>query len=132
MTRTGRSLAALLSAAVIGGLLASGVVMAADHRTESSDLRCLAGAVGPHRVTRARLTGGFAYALCDTAVPNDSLVMGLVPDCATSAVAAVPAVGQAGGDDADAWWVACERRAPASRGRFVGDVWGNFDEAIVG
>jgi len=38
----------------------------------------LAAAVGPHRVTRARLTGGFKYAPCDTAAPNDSLVVGLV------------------------------------------------------
>jgi len=78
MTRTGRLPAALLSAAVIGGLVASGVVVAADHRGESSDLDRLAAAVGPHRVTRARLTGGFAYAPCDTMVPNDSLVVGLV------------------------------------------------------
>jgi CHAT domain-containing protein len=78
MARTGRLPAVLLSAAAIGGLVASGVVVAADHRTGSSELRRLAAAVGPHRVTRARLTGGFAYAPCDTAVPNDSLVVGLV------------------------------------------------------
>ena len=77
-TRTGRLPAALLSAAVVGGLVATGVVVADYHRTESSELRRLAAAVGPHRVTRARLTGGFAYAPCDTAAPNDSVVVGLV------------------------------------------------------
>ena len=131
MTRTGRLPAALLSAAVIGGLVATGVVVAADHRTESSDLRRLAAAVGPHRVTRARLTGGFAYAPCDTAVPNDSLVVGLV--CRTTVPRQWPQYARlsklagtmraAGGSGA----------TDASRQHAVGSwsvIWGNLDAAI--
>lgn len=77
MRRTGRLPAVLLSAAAIGGLVAPGLFVATARR-EDAELRHLAAAVGPHRVTRARLTGGFAYAPCDTVVPNDSLVVGLV------------------------------------------------------
>ncbi|HUQ81760.1 MAG TPA: CHAT domain-containing protein [Gemmatimonadaceae bacterium] len=47
--------------------------------TGRSPLRRLAVAVGEHRVTRARLTGDFAYVPCDSS-PNDSLVAGLVCD----------------------------------------------------
>ena len=130
-TRTGRLPAVLLSAAVIGGLVASGVVVAVDHRTERWELRRLAAAVGPHRVTRARLTGGFAYAPCDTAAPNDSLVVGLVcrtapprewpqyPQLAKLA-GAMRAAGGSGVTDA--------RRQHASGSWNV--VWGKLDEAI--
>ena len=130
-TRTGRLPAALLSAAVIGGLVVSGAVVAADRRRESSELGRLASAVGPHRVTRARLTGGFAYAPCDTVVPNDSLVVGLL--CRTDSprqwpqypklvklAGAMRAAGASGAIDAS--------RRHASGSWSV--VWGNLDAAI--
>ncbi|HEX5073188.1 MAG TPA: CHAT domain-containing protein [Gemmatimonadaceae bacterium] len=131
MTRTGRLPAALLFAAVVGGLVVSGAVVAADRRGESSELGRLASAVGPHRVTRARLTGGFAYAPCDTVVPNDSLVVGLL--CRTDSprqwpqypklvklAGAMRAAGASGAIDAS--------RRHASGSWSV--VWGNLDAAI--
>ena len=131
MTRTGRLPAVLLSAAVIGGLVVSGVVVAADHRGERSELRRLAAAVGPHRVMRARLTGGFAYAPCDTAVPNDSLVVGLV--CRTPPPRQWSEYSQLSK-------LASTMRAAAGRGAKDANtrhasgawsvVWGNVDEAI--
>jgi len=69
---------ALLGASVIGGVIASGVLVASVRRSNKTSLQSLAEVVGPHRITRARLSGGFVYAPCDTAVPNDSLVAGLV------------------------------------------------------
>ena len=131
MTRTGRLPAALLWAAVVAGLVATGVVVAADHRTESSELRRLATAVGPHRVTRARLTGGFAYAPCDTAVPNDSLVVGLV--CRTAPPrewAQYPQLSKLAGAMRAA---GASSETDASRGHAAGSwnvVWGNLDQAI--
>src|SRR5689334_11680884 len=80
IVRRGRSLTLLLGGAVVGGLLASGLLIAGVRRSDGSRVRRLAHAVGPHRVTRARLTGGFAYAPCDTVSPNDSLIVGLTCD----------------------------------------------------
>ena len=131
MTRTGRLPAALLSAAVIGGLIASGVVVAADRRTESSELRRLAAAVGPHRVMRARLTGGFAYAPCDTAVPNDSLVVGLV--CRTAPLREWPQYPQLSKLAGTMRAARASSESDASRGHAAASwnvVWGNLDEAI--
>jgi CHAT domain-containing protein len=71
--------AVLLSAAVIGGLVASGLLWAADRRREGVELRRLATAVGSHRTMHARLTGGFSFGQCESApTPNDSLVVGLL------------------------------------------------------
>jgi CHAT domain-containing protein/tetratricopeptide (TPR) repeat protein len=78
LPRSGRLRATLLLAAAAVGVSALGVVVASARRTDDAALERLATAVGPHRLTRARLTGGFAYAPCDTAMPNDSLVAGLV------------------------------------------------------
>ena len=78
MPGRGRLPAALLAAAVVAGVAVSEILRAADRRGEDAQLRRLAAAVGPHRVTRARLTGAFAYAPCDTAMPNDTLVVGLL------------------------------------------------------
>jgi CHAT domain-containing protein len=131
MTRTGRLPAALLSAAVVGGLVATGVVVAADHRSETLDLRRLAAAVGPHRVTRARLTGGFAYAPCDTAVPNDSLVVGLV--CRTTPPRAWPQYAQLSKLAGTMRTAGASSETDASRGHAAGSwnvVWGNLDAAI--
>jgi CHAT domain-containing protein len=131
MTRTGRLPAALLWAAVVAGLVATGVVVAADHRTESSELRRLAAAVGPHRVTRARLTGGFAYAPCDTAVPNDSLVVGLV--CRTAPLREWPQYPQLSKLAGTMRAARASSESDASRGHAAASwnvVWGNLDEAI--
>jgi len=131
MTRAGRLPAALVSAAVIGGLVASGVVVAADYRRESSELRRLAAAVGPHRVTRARLTGGFAYAPCDTAVPNDSLVVGLV--CRTAPLRQWPQYRQLSKLAGTMRATGASGDSDASRRHAAGSwnvVCGNLDEAI--
>ncbi len=131
ITRTGRLPAVLLSAAVIGGLVLSGLLVAANRRREGSELRSLAAAVGPHRVTRARLTGGFAYVPCDTALPNDSLVVGLV--CRTAPprqwpqyrqlsklAGAMRATGASGARDES-------RRHAAGSWNLI---WGNLDESV--
>ena len=66
-------------ALVIAGVLAVSTIVAwTVRRAESSPNRRLAEAVGSHRVTRARLTGGFAYVACATVTPNDSLISGLL------------------------------------------------------
>jgi CHAT domain-containing protein/tetratricopeptide (TPR) repeat protein len=79
-SKRGRSLTAVLAVVLIGSVVASGLLVAAVRRSDGWELRRLAEAVGPHRVTRGRLTGGFAYAPCDTVSPNDSLIVGLTCD----------------------------------------------------
>src|SRR5215207_7215478 len=74
--RGGRGVVALLIAATATGVIACAIA-ATTVKWGRSPLERLAAAVGPHRVTRARLTGGFAYAFCDSSAPNDSLVAGL-------------------------------------------------------
>jgi CHAT domain-containing protein len=59
-------------------IVVSAVLAFRVRRVEVSPNRRLAEAVGAHRVVRARLTGGFAYAPCDTVTPNDSLISGLL------------------------------------------------------
>jgi hypothetical protein len=76
--RAGRGVVALLAGATAGGIIVSAIIAASVLRADRTPLERLADVVGPHRVTRARLTGGFAYASCDTAAPNDSLVVGLI------------------------------------------------------
>lgn len=76
--RAGRLPAVVLVAAVIGALVSLVVFLLVVRGGNHSELQRLAAAVGPHRIARARLMGGFAYARCDTASPNDSLVVGLV------------------------------------------------------
>src|SRR5512144_621687 len=75
--RNGR-LPAVLAAAVISGSVASVLLIDFVRRSADSDLRRLAVAVGSHRVTLARLTGGFGYGPCGPPSPNDSLVTGLI------------------------------------------------------
>jgi hypothetical protein len=133
MTRAGRLPAVLLSAAVIGGLVASGLFVATDHRREGSELRRLAAAVGPHRVTRARLTGGFAYAPCDTSAPSDSLVVGLV--CRTAPPRQWPQYQRLAKLAGTMRAPGGSRASDASRRHAAGSwamVWGNLDEAIAG
>src|SRR5262245_50359419 len=48
-----------------------------DASSGSTQLAKLAQLVGPHRLARARLTGGFAYAPCASDSASDSLVRGL-------------------------------------------------------
>src|SRR5215217_9607584 len=81
--RSGRSLAVLLSAAAVGGIGVSAFLLWPVR--EDPQIRRLAQVVGAHRVSRARLIGGFAYAPCDAPAPNDSLVTGLT--CERSAPA---------------------------------------------
>ena len=76
--RAGRGVVALLAGATAGGIIVSAIVAASVLRADRAPLERLADVVGPHRVTRARLTGGFAYTSCDTAAPNDSLIVGLI------------------------------------------------------
>lgn len=76
--RMGRGGVTLLLGATAGVLIVSGILALTVWRGERSPTRRLAEVVGAHRVTRARLTGGFAYAPCDTVTPNDSLVSGLL------------------------------------------------------
>ena len=78
--RGGRGAVALLVGATACGTIASVIVAATLLRGPVSPVARLAAAVGPHRITRARLTGGFAYAPCDSTPPNDSLVGGLICD----------------------------------------------------
>ena len=75
---TGRGGVTLLIGVTAAVIIASAIFAFRVRRAESSPNRRLAEAVGPHRVTRARITGGFAYAPCDTVTPNDSLVSGLL------------------------------------------------------
>ncbi|HEY9226390.1 MAG TPA: hypothetical protein VIP11_07090, partial [Gemmatimonadaceae bacterium] len=49
-------------------------------QTDNESLGRLARIVGPHRIARARLTGGFAYATCQTDSSSNGLVRGLVCD----------------------------------------------------
>ena len=74
MRRTGRS---LLLPAAIAGTIATVFLLRTVRSGEGSELRRLAAAVGPYRMTGARFTGGFAYAPCDTAVPNAGVVSGM-------------------------------------------------------
>jgi CHAT domain-containing protein len=78
--RVGRGGVILLAGVTTGMIVASALVAFWVRGVESSPNRRLAEAVGAHRVTRARLTGGFAYAPCDTVTPNDSLISGLLCD----------------------------------------------------
>src|SRR5687767_13431090 len=77
-TRVGRGGVALLVGAATTIVVASAILAFTVPREPSSPNRRLAEAVGAHRVTRGRLTGGFAYAPCDTIAPNDSVVSGLI------------------------------------------------------
>jgi CHAT domain-containing protein/tetratricopeptide (TPR) repeat protein len=72
-----------LSVAAVGGIGASAFLLSLARRGESMHLRRLAEAVGPHRVTRARITGGFSHAACAIRGPNDSLIAGLTCDDAS-------------------------------------------------
>lgn len=74
--REGRGVVALLLGAATIGVVTAAI---AAYVVDSSPLDRLAGAVGNHRVSRARLTGDFTYVPCEPA-PNDSLVTGLVCD----------------------------------------------------
>ena len=71
---TGPALAVLLSAVAIGGIAASAFLVWSARRDRSVELGRLADVVGPHRVTRARLTGGFLYTACK-AKPNELVAM---------------------------------------------------------
>ena len=131
MPSTGRLPAVLLSTAVIGGLVASGLLLAAGHRRDGLELRRLAAAVGPHRVTRARLTGGFAYAPCDTVAPNDSLVVGLV--CRNASPRQWPQYRQLSKLAGTMRGAIASGEIDASRRHAAGSwdvVWGSLDEAI--
>src|SRR5688500_8424665 len=80
-TRVGRGGVTLLVGATTAVVVVVSAMLAVMVRREPpSPNRRLAEAVGPHRVTRARLTGGFAYGPCDTVAPNDSVVPGLICD----------------------------------------------------
>ena len=76
--RAGRGGVTLLIGVTVAAIIASAIFVFRVRHAESSPNRRLAAAVGAHRVTRARLTGGFAYAPCDTVTPNDSLISGLL------------------------------------------------------
>ncbi|HEX7121632.1 MAG TPA: CHAT domain-containing protein [Gemmatimonadaceae bacterium] len=74
----GRARAALLSAVIVLAALGGGLVLWSHRCAERApELRRLASVVGTHRVTRARLTGGFEHQACRVAVP-DRLLRGLV------------------------------------------------------
>src|SRR5690606_14780141 len=73
-----RARAALLSAVIVLAALGGGLVLWSHRWAERApELRRLASVVGTHRVTRARLTGGFEHQACRVAVP-DRLLRGLV------------------------------------------------------
>ena len=86
LQRVGRSHAATLAVAALGGIVALPVLLSTVWRRGPADR--VAAAVGPHRVSRARLTGSYAYASCRPLTPNDSLVTGLA--CADEAPSAWP------------------------------------------
>jgi CHAT domain-containing protein len=119
------------AAALLGGLLlvaTAGWVLVARDRSHRP-LAALARAAGPHRVTRARLTGGFSYAACPTVTADRALVGGLI--C---------------GDASPAQWSESARlqqlavEVRGRRGRASGDqpfsaawdlLWGEADTAVA-
>ena len=67
----------------LGSVLLAGAIARVEMRgptdaSESSSLERLAEAVGEHRLTRARFSGGFAYATCDARDSAAQLVQGLI------------------------------------------------------
>jgi tetratricopeptide (TPR) repeat protein len=76
--RVDRGRVMLLGGVTAGAIIVSSILAFRLLRVEASPNRRLAEAVGAHRVVRARLTGGFAYAPCETSTPNDSLISGLL------------------------------------------------------
>src|SRR5215211_7264865 len=69
------ALLAAITVSVTGGLR---YYRRASGAPETGSVAKLAKIVGPHRLTRARLSGGFAYASCQTDSSADRLVRGLV------------------------------------------------------
>jgi hypothetical protein len=74
----GWSRTALLVVIATGAVVASSVFISSWWQSRASPLRRLVSAAGRHRLLRARLTGGYAYAPCLSATPNDSAVTGLL------------------------------------------------------
>src|SRR5215211_7160770 len=79
LPRRGRSRTVVLSIATIG-LVAASVLISSARGPVGASPSQIAGVVGAHRVVRARLSGGYAYAPCRAFPPNDRLVDGLVCD----------------------------------------------------
>jgi len=71
------ALVALLAISAMGGVR---YYLRAADAAENGNVGRLAKIVGRHRLTRARLTGGFAYAPCHSDSSADRLVHGLVCD----------------------------------------------------
>jgi CHAT domain-containing protein len=130
-TRDGRGGVTLLVGATTVVVVVSAILAVTIRREPPSPNRRLAEAVGAHRVTRGRLTGGFAYAPCDTVTPNDSLISGLL--CERTRPSQWPEAG------------ALSKLAPDIRASSAGDssgarglhaigawhvVWGDLDAAI--
>lgn len=130
-TRIGRMGLTLAVGVTAGALVVSAIVAWRVYRGESSLVQRLAETVGSHRVARARLTGGFAYAPCDTVTPNDTLISGLLCERASpdqwAESRALSALGAAmrGAKSVDS--------TDASKRHATGTwhiVWGNADAAI--
>lgn len=121
-----RGAAALLVGLMLVAAVASVVVARERSRRP---VAALARAVGPHRVTRARLTGGFSYAACGLDTTKHALVEGLT--CAEPTPAQWPESGR------------LERMAGEVRGSEGGAaelrrfsaawhvLWGEADTAVV-
>jgi CHAT domain-containing protein len=75
----GRARTIVIAAVVFVGAAASWSVRTSNNRKHNrSDIDRLAKAVGDHRVTFARLTGGFSYAPCRVPASDEPLVVGLI------------------------------------------------------
>lgn len=130
-TRVGRGGVAPLVGAATAIVVASAILALTVPREPSSPNRRLAEAVGAHRVTRGRLTGGFAYAPCDTTAPNDSVVSGLI--CERSSPAQWVRAGRLAEVGTEIRQARVSGASAASRHHAFGTwhvVWGNPDAAI--
>lgn len=98
---------------------------------ESERLAKLAKIVGPHRLARARLTGGFAYAPCKNDSSDSQLVRGLACDGPpASSWATAEKLSKFAGD----MRIGGEKGGSAPGAHFAGVwnlVWGSTDDAVV-
>lgn len=131
--RQRRSLLSLLTLLVVCAIGVAGFEYCQRTATaaESGNVARLASIVGKHRLTRARLSGGFAYAPCQSDSTGDRLVRGLV--CASPPAASWKSAERLRKFAAYMRTAGQNASAPADA-HFAGIwdlVWGSTDAAVV-
>ena len=127
----GRARTFVIAAVVFIGAAASWPVLTSTKRRHTrSMVDRLAEAVGDHRVTFARLTGGFSYAPCRVPTSGGRLVVGLI--CETSRPDTWPEA--RGLQDLARDVRSAQSVAGAPAGHFAGSwhiIWGDVDAAVA-